>query len=117
MLHTEGVDEKRDVAIGTESYLTLTTSELNTYHSSSSFTFEISEAAYLLVTEESDSFTLHDESGRAYYFSVYPPYIDGDRSCHKTSVVLTPGKYTILFSIGEYSTLGVKEAEVRLLPK
>lgn len=117
VLHTEGVDEKRDVAIGTESYLTLTTSELNTYHSSSSFTFEISEAAYLLVTEESDSFTLHDESGRAYYFSVYPPYIDGDRSCHKTSVVLTPGKYTILFSIGEYSTLGVKEAEVRLLPK
>ena len=117
VLHTLGVDEKQEVVIGSDGYVTLTTSELNTYHSSSSFYFEISEAAYLLVTEESDSFTLYDESGRAYYFSVYPPYIDGELSCHKTSTVLKPGVYTIIFKIGEYSKLGVKEAEVRLLPE
>lgn len=114
--YTEGVTEERSITLPTDEYLTVETSELPTLFSTSSFTFTVDSAAKLLVTVDSDFFTLYDKDGKRISITVYPTYVDTDHGVEaKYTALLTPGEYTAVFEIDEYSTPGVKTASLRLL--
>lgn len=114
--YEEGVTENSEITVTDDGYITITTSNLNTLYSSSSFTFTVTENCRLLITVDSDFFALYDESGRRYGTVTYPTYDDAEFGIETNYIKdLKPGTYTIVFSIdSEYATLGVKTASVRI---
>ena len=110
------ITEQSEAVIGTESYTTLTTSDLSVTYSTSTFTFEVTEDSVLYWTEDSDFFTIYDENGNR--ISTYANTVfDGEHNIWvEYSGKLTAGKYTIVFTIDEYAKPGVKTAELRLNP-
>ncbi|MBQ2794107.1 MAG: hypothetical protein IJF05_05370 [Clostridia bacterium] len=114
--HATRITEQSEAVIGTESYTTLTTSDLSVTYSTSTFTFEVTEDSVLYWTEDSDFFTIYDENGNR--ISTYANTVfDGEHNIWvEYSGKLTAGKYTIVFTIDEYAKPGVKTAELRLNP-
>ena len=112
-----GVTESESITIPTSEYITITTADLNTPYSSSTFTFTVTEKCRLLITLDSDSFALYDENGRRYMFTVYPTYQDEEFGVEAEYVKdLQPGRYTIVFLIEDAdSKTGPKTITVRLL--
>ena len=117
--YEEGISETTDITIKSDEYTTITTSDLNTVYSSSSFKFNLIESGRLLIDLNSDFFALYDENGRRYGTTTYPTYIDTEFNNKETNFIsnLKPGNYTIVYTIEHsYSKPGVKTANIRFDP-
>ena len=113
-----GEQEEKTVTLSTSQYTTITTENLATLYSSSTLTFEVEQDVRLLCTTDSDFFTIYDEAGNRVSITSYPTYRDVayENVEVKYSANLSPGTYTIVFVIDEYTKPGVKEAAIRLQP-
>ncbi len=114
--YAKRVVEESDIEIPTDSYVTITTSDLATTFSTSTFSFEVTEDSVLYWTTDSDFFAIYDENGKR--ISTYANTVfDAEHQIWvEYSGKLTAGTYTIVFTIDEYAKPGVKTADVRLEP-
>ena len=112
-----GITESESITVPTSEYITITTSDLNTPYSSSTYTFTVTEKCRLLITVDSDSFALYDEKGRRYMFTVYPTYEDEEFGVEAEYVKdLQPGTYNIVFLVEDIDgKTGERTITVRLL--
>ncbi len=112
--YAKRVIEEGSLEIPTDSYVTVTTTDLKTTYSSASFTFEVLSDSVLYCTTDSDFFTIRDENGNRISLYANTVFDEEHGIWVEYSGKLTAGTYTIVFTIDEYATPGVKTAEVRL---
>lgn len=114
--YAKRVVEQREVEIPTDTYLTLTTSDLPTVYSTSSFTFEVTQECILYWTPDSAFFAILDENGNRISTYGNTVFDEEHQIWVEYSGTLKPGKYTIIFEIDEYAKPGVKTAQIRIKP-
>lgn len=116
---TEGVEEQQDITLPTDGYITITTSALPTVHSTSAFKLTVDDKSKLLITQDSDFFSIYDSEGNRVSISSYPYYTDTEFENIQVehSNELAAGEYYIVFERTIYSyDREIFSATVRLLP-